>query len=147
MTPMGFGRLPGPRGARPFHEINVTPLVDVFLVLLVVFVVSAPLMAQRLALTLPAPPAATPAAAPAAASLATIGFDAQGRLRLDGEALDEAALRARLQALATARPDTELLLRVDERVPYGRVLALIATAQDAGLSRIGFAAEPAAPAR
>jgi biopolymer transport protein TolR len=146
MTPTGFGRLPGPRGARPFHEINVTPLVDVFLVLLVVFVVSAPLMAQRLALTLPTAPA--PAAAPEAPrAVATIEFDTQGRLQLDGEPLDETALRARLQALASARPDTELLLRVDERVPYGRVVALIASAQAAGLSRIGFAAEPAAPAR
>ncbi|MBL0918949.1 MAG: biopolymer transporter ExbD [Hydrogenophaga sp.] len=139
---MSFGRLPGPRGARPFHEINVTPLVDIFLVLLVVFVVSAPLMAQRLALALPQ--AEAPAAAPAVArQVATVEFDAQGRLRLDGEALDEPVLRGRLQALATAQPDTELLLRVDERVPYGRVVALIGAAQAAGLSRIGFVAEPA----
>ncbi len=145
---MSFGRLPGPRAARPFHEINVTPLVDVFLVLLVVFVVSAPLMAQRLVLALPSAPAPAPAAVPPAPrTVVTIEFDTQGRLRLDSEPVDETTLRTRLQALATARPDAELLLRVDERVPYGRVLALIATAQSAGLSRIGFAAEPAAPAR
>ncbi len=147
---MSFGRLPGPRAARPFHEINVTPLVDVFLVLLVVFVVSAPLMAQRLVLALPSAPAPAPAPAavpPAPRTVVTIEFDTQGRLRLDSEPVDETTLRTRLQALATARPGAELLLRVDERVPYGRVLALIATAQSAGLSRIGFAAEPAAPAR
>lgn len=141
---MSFGRLPGPRDAPPFAEINVTPLVDVFLVLLVIFIVSAPLMAQRLALELPR--AETPAATPAAAlTAATIELDAQGRLRLGGEALTETVLRERLQALGRSQPDAEILLRVDERVPYGRVVALIGMAQAAGLSRIGFVAEPAPP--
>lgn len=141
---MSFGRLPGPRDAPPFAEINVTPLVDVFLVLLVIFIVSAPLMAQRLALELPR--AETPAATPAAPlTAATIELDAQGQLRLGGEALSEAVLRERLQALGAGQPDAEILLRVDERVPYGRVVALIGMAQAAGLSRIGFVAEPAPP--
>jgi biopolymer transport protein ExbD len=143
---MSFGRLPGPRDAPPFAEINVTPLVDVFLVLLVIFIVSAPLMAQRLALELPR--AETPAAAAAAPlTAATIELDAQGQLRFGGEVLAEAALRERLQALGAAEPGTEILLRVDERVPYGRVVTLIGMAQAAGLSRIGFVAEPAPPAR
>lgn len=143
---MSFGRLPGPRDAPPFAEINVTPLVDVFLVLLVIFIVSAPLMAQRLALELPR--AETPAAAPAGPSTAaTIELNAQGVLRLGGEVLDEAALRERLHALGRAQPEAEVLLRVDERVPYGRVVALIGLAQAAGLSRVGFVAEPAPPAR
>lgn len=143
---MSFGRLPGPRAAPPFAEINITPLVDVFLVLLVIFIVSAPLMAQRLALALPR--ADTPALAPAAPlAAATIALDAQDQLRLGGETLTEATLRERLQALGAAQPDAEILLRVDERVPYGRVVALIGIAQAAGLSRIGFVADPAAPAR
>ena len=141
---MSFGRLPGPRDAPPFAEINVTPLVDVFLVLLVIFIVSAPLMAQRLALELPH--AETPGATPAAAlTAATIELNAQGLLRLEGEALTETVLRERLQALGRSQPDAEILLRVDERVPYGRVVALIGMAQAAGLSRIGFVAEPAPP--
>src|SRR5690606_11189170 len=110
----------------------------------VIFIVSAPLMAQRLALELPH--AETPGATPAAAlTAATIELNAQGLLRLGGEALTETVLRERLQALGRSQPDAEILLRVDERVPYGRVVALIGMAQAAGLSRIGFVAEPAPP--
>lgn len=141
---MSFGRLPGTRPARAIGEINVTPLVDVVLVLLVIFIVAAPLMARQMALELPATKAATPA--PAAAPVVTLDLDARTGLRWNGEALPEAALPDRLRAAAQHDPATELQLRADASVPYGRVLALIGAAQAAGLRRVGFTASgPASP--
>lgn len=137
---MSFGRLERPTGDRPMSDINVTPLVDVMLVLLVIFIITAPLMASRLALELPKAdlPMATPAASDAAVTLA---LDAQGQLHWNDQPLAEAALRERLREAAQRNPDTELQLRADAAAPYGRVVQLIGMAQTAGLSRIGFVAE------
>lgn len=142
---MSFGRLGAPRGARPIGEINLTPLVDVVLVLLVVFIVAAPLMARQLALQLPRAEAA--GLGPAPARVLRIELDAQAALRWNGEALNEAELPQRLRALALHDPATELQLRADARAPYGRVFAVIAAAQAAGLTRVGFAAQTEAAPR
>ncbi len=139
---MSFGRLERAPGHRPMSEINVTPLVDVMLVLLVVFIIAAPLMAGRLALELPKAP--LPAeAGDRAGVFVSIEVDAQGQVHWDGQAVEPQALAQRLQAAARHDPATELQLRADTAVPYGRVLALIAQAQAAGLARIGFVADPA----
>lgn len=142
---MSFGRLERPTGDRPMSEINVTPLVDVMLVLLVIFIIAAPVMASRLALELPKAqvPATTPAAADAMVSIA---LDAQGQLHWNDEPLAEDVLRQRLQETARRNPATELQLRADAAAPYGRVVQLIGLAQSAGLSRIGFVADSAPPA-
>ncbi|MFM7505530.1 MAG: ExbD/TolR family protein [Rubrivivax sp.] len=129
-------------------EINMTPLIDVMLVLLVIFIVTAPLLASRLKLELPAAEAAA-AAGPGA--VLSVSIDAQGRVFLGDEALPEAELRSRLEAAArqaVARdPATELQLRADRAVPYGRVAELIGWVQGAGLARIGLVTEaPAAGA-
>ena len=92
-------------------------------------------------------PAAVAPNAPGPAPVAVVELDASGRLRLDGRVLDDAALRAGLKALAASHPGAEVRLRANVGVPYGRVVALIGTVQAAGLSRIGFEAEPAPPAR
>lgn len=142
---MSFGRLERPTGHKPMSEINVTPLVDVMLVLLVIFIIAAPFMADRLALQLPKaelPKAATPAEPGPFVSLV---LDGQGRMQWDGQAVDDATLRQRLTEAAQRNPATELQLRADASVPYGRVVSLIGMAQSAGLSRIGFVAEAAAP--
>jgi biopolymer transport protein ExbD len=76
---MSFGRLPGTRSPRAIGDINVTPLVDVVLVLLVIFIVAAPLMARQMALELPSAKAATPA--PAAAPVVTLELDTRSGLR------------------------------------------------------------------
>lgn len=144
---MSFGRLERPAGDRPMSDINVTPLVDVMLVLLVIFIIAAPFMASRLALELPKAevPAAQPAATDASVSLA---LDAQGQLHWNDEPLAEDALRERLLETARRNPATELQLRADAAAPYGRVVQLIGLAQAAGLSRIGFVADAApSPAR
>jgi biopolymer transport protein TolR len=142
---MSFGRLERPRGDRPMSDINVTPLVDVMLVLLVIFIIAAPFMASRLALELPK--AEVPVTAPAAAEgVVSIALDATGQLHWNDEPLGEDALRQRLQATAQRNPDAELQLRADAAAPYGRVVQLIGLAQAAGLSRIGFVADAPAPA-
>lgn len=139
---MSFGRLEKPRGNQPMSDINVTPLVDVMLVLLVIFIITAPLMTSQLALELPQ--AETPAAEQALEpeSAVAIGIDAQGQVFWEGEAVNAEVLRERLQQAAKADPATELQLRADTAVPYGRVVQLIGMAQSVGLSRIGFVADP-----
>jgi biopolymer transport protein TolR len=150
---MAFGRLERRAGATPMSEINMTPLIDVMLVLLVIFIVTAPLLASRLRLELPRAEGARSGASPAVLALS---LDADGQLHLDGRPMDPAQAReqlaARVREAARRDPATEVQLRADSRVPYGRVAELIGQVQAAGLNRIGFVAEAppaaaAAPAR
>jgi biopolymer transport protein TolR len=137
---MAFGRLERTTGPQPMSEINMTPLIDVMLVLLVIFMITAPLLGSSLKLDLPRTDAARPGETPAAIAVA---LDAQGRLYYGDEALDDAAFTARVQQAAQANPQAEVQLRADRAVPYGRVAELIGIVQKAGLNRIGFVAEPA----
>jgi biopolymer transport protein TolR len=135
---MAFGRLERTRNPQPMSEINMTPLIDVMLVLLVIFIIAAPLMASSLKLNLPKSDAATPSEAPAFVS---VTLDAQGRLQWDKDTLNEAAFAIRAQAAAQKNPNTEVQLRADRNVPYGRVAELIGLVHKAGLSRVGFVTE------
>ena len=139
---MSFGRLERRTEAPPMSEINVTPLVDVMLVLLVIFIVAAPIMAGRLALDLPR--AQTPKAEAPAAAVLAVAIDAQGQWFLDDRPVNVDALREHLAETGRQRPDTEVQLRADSRVPYGQVAEFIGWAQAAGLSHMGFVAQPAA---
>jgi biopolymer transport protein TolR len=138
---VSFGRLEKPAGHQPMSDINVTPLVDVMLVLLVIFILATPLMASRLALELPKA-AAPVAVAPEPLASVSIALDAQGKTFWGEEAIDPASLPQRLQEAARRDPGTEVQLRADTAVPYGRVVQIIGLAQTAGLSRIGFVADP-----
>ena len=139
---MAFGRLPSRKTDAPMSEINVTPMVDVMLVLLVIFILTAPLMSSAIRLDLPQSEAAQTGASPQAVSLVV---DAQGGLFLNDQPITQEALRERLAEIAKRRPDTELELRADQSVPYGRVVQAMGLAQKAGLSRIDFVAQiPAA---
>jgi biopolymer transport protein TolR len=140
---MAFGRLERSPGARPMADIVMTPLIDVMLVLLVVFIVTAPLLASRLQLDLPKAEAAATAPAAPAAQL-RLALDAQGRLFLDEQPITPAALREAARAAAASDAETEVLLRADREVAYGEVAELIALLQGAGLSRIGFVTDPPA---
>ena len=137
---MAFGRLERREQPRPMGEINMTPLIDVMLVLLVIFMIAAPLMTSSLRLDLPKSEAATPSDAPRSVALAVTP---DGLLHLGDDVLSAAQLRERLQQLAQANPALEVQLRADKAVPYGQVAQLIGWCQAAGLTRIAFVAEAA----
>jgi biopolymer transport protein TolR len=139
---MAFGRLARNPAPRPMSDINMTPLIDVMLVLLVIFIITAPLLTTSLKLDLPNTTAAQPSEAP---QFITLAIDREGRLYLGEERLDPAALSLRIQEAARRDPRTEVQLRADERVAYGRVAELIGIVQQAGLSRIGFVTETLEP--
>ena len=136
---MSFGRFDSTKPPRPMSDINVTPLVDVMLVLLVIFILTAPLLASSIKLELPKADAAPSAQAP---QFVTLVVNASGAVFLNDQPIELAALRTRLLQTATQNPDTEVQLRADARVPYGRVVEVMGVAQKAGLTRIGFVAEP-----
>ena len=135
---MSFGRLERSPRAAPMSDINMTPLIDVMLVLLVIFIITAPLMTSSLKLDLPKTDAATPTSAPAFIALA---IDSEGRLFFGDEPLSRDALAARVAAAAKGNPQLEVQLRADQKVPYGQVAELLALIQKAGLNRIGFITE------
>ena len=136
---MAFGRLQRAPGAQPMSDINMTPLIDVMLVLLVIFMITAPLMTSALKLDLPKSDAAQPSEVP---QFIAVALDPQGQLYFGEEKLDVAAFAARVAEAAQRNPQTEVQLRADRSVPYGRVAELIGVVQKAGLNRIGFVAEP-----
>ncbi len=139
---MAFGRLERNPGAQPMSDINMTPLIDVMLVLLVIFIITAPLLTSSLKLDLPKAEGGSASNAPAFVALA---IDAQGKLFLGDEAAERAQVVQRARDAALRDPLTEVQLRADSRVPYGRVAEVIGWLQDAGLTRIGFVTE--VPAR
>lgn len=136
---MAFGRLERSKGSEPMSDINVTPLVDVMLVLVVIFILTAPLLASSIRLQLPRAEGVQPGAPARSVSLV---LDAAGQAYLDDVPVDAAALQQRLKQIAAQDALTEVQLRADAAVPYGRVLELIGTAQAAGLQSIGFVAQP-----
>jgi biopolymer transport protein ExbD/biopolymer transport protein TolR len=136
---MAFGRLERSIGPPPMSDINMTPLIDVMLVLLVIFMITAPLMTSSLRLDLPRTDAAHPSDAP---QFIAVALDAQGRLYFGDEPLDTAAFTARVGEAAKRNPQTEVQLRADKSVPYGRVAELIGIVQKVGLNRVGFVADP-----
>ncbi|MEO8857556.1 MAG: biopolymer transporter ExbD [Burkholderiaceae bacterium] len=136
---MSFGRLERSAGDAPMSDINMTPLIDVMLVLLVIFIITAPLLASSIRLDLPSTDAATPNQTSSSVRLA---LDRTGQVFLDDKPLATPELMRRLGALAAQDPEAEVQLRADAAVPYGRVVELLGMAQKAGLSHIGFVAEP-----
>jgi biopolymer transport protein ExbD/biopolymer transport protein TolR len=102
--------------------------------------ITAPLMTSSLKLDLPRSDAAQPADTP---HFVSVAIDPAGRLYVGDEAVDAATLAARIAEAARKNPQTEVQLRADRNVPYGRVAEIIGSVQKAGLNRIGFVAEPA----
>ena len=136
---MAFGGFDNNRQGAPMADINVTPMVDVMLVLLVIFIITAPLMASSIRLDLPKTDAGQPAQTPQFVSLV---IDAKGETFLNETPVNAEELAAGLAKAAAASPDTEVQLRADQSVPYGKVVEVMGAAQKAGLSRVGFVAEP-----
>ena len=140
---MAFGRLERSTGPRPFSDINVTPLVDVMLVLVVIFIITAPLLASSIRLDLPKTPAAQPADAP---KFITLVINREGQAFVNDQPVDTAGLASALARAAKDSADTEVQLRADAAVAYGRVVEIIGAAHQAGLHRVAFVAEPAGAA-
>lgn len=123
---------------RPLAEINVTPLVDVMLVLLLIFILAAPMFAQALRVDLPK------AAAPAAADprVMTLALYADGRLELDATATTSADLPALLRERLQRQPDAILRLAADGAVSYQQVAQVLAQARAGGAERLALATQP-----
>ena len=142
---MAFGRLDRGTGAQPMSDINMTPLIDVMLVLVVILIITAPLLASSIKLDLPKTGAAKPGDPPQSI---TVVMDATGQTYLKDQAVGLEVLKTQLLVTAQANPQTEVLLRADKLVPYGRIVEVMGAAQQAGLSRIGFVADTtSAPAQ
>jgi len=140
---MAFGRLERPSGAQPMSDINMTPLIDVMLVLLVIFIITAPLMVSAVKVDLPQAQGTQATDAP---KFIAVTIDLAGQTYVNDAPMDKPALANALADAAKRNPNTEVRLRADSTVPYGRVVEVMGLAQKAGLSQIGFVAEPEASA-
>jgi biopolymer transport protein ExbD len=134
----GFER--GTAPSQPMAEINVTPLVDVMLVLLVIFIITAPLLAAAIRIDLPNEKAQTVSTETPAVRVA---IDADGTLYWEGQRIAPDDLAPRLQEAAKRQPRPDVHLRADKQTRYAQITAVMAAAQQAGLGKIGFITEPA----
>ena len=136
---MAFASFDSNRGNAPMSEINMVPLIDVMLVLLVIFIVTAPLLTHAVKLDLPKASAQPNVLKPEKIELA---IDAAGTLYWNGEVVvrDEAARRFGVEG--AKQPQPELHLRADQSVAYRFVAQTLADASRAGLAKVGFVSEP-----
>ena len=139
---MSFGRLERTPGNAPMGDINMTPLIDVMLVLLVIFIITAPLMVSAVKVELPKAVAAT---SQNPAARLDITLTQSGDVYLNDQALTPLAIQEAFNQAAQRNPETEIQLRADTAVPYGRVVALMGQAHQAGLNRIGFVSDLSPP--
>ena len=123
------------------NEINMTPLVDVMLVLLIVFMVTIPVIRHAVKIDLPHASSQKEDTKPAQV---TVSIDADGNVLWDDQKVDEAALSAKIAAAAQASPQPELHLDADRKVPYEKVAQVMSAAQAGGLTKIGFVTQPKA---
>ena len=124
------------------NEINMTPLVDVMLVLLIIFMVTIPVMQHAVKVDLPR---ASNVAPVTPAEVLRLAVDAQGRYFLNEVPLDDAGLPERFQAAAAREPQPELHIQADRLVRYERVAQAMAAAQRSGLRKIAFVTDPRQP--
>ncbi len=122
-------------------DINMTPLVDVLLVLVVLLLVTAPLIAPMLKLDLPKVTAQTAAPLPPNQTM-QIAIEAAGQFRVQGQSVNLLQLSESMRRVAQTQPQTELQLSANATVPYGAVVSVLDAAQAAGLSRVAFVAAP-----
>ncbi|MEK9804481.1 MAG: biopolymer transporter ExbD [Curvibacter sp.] len=122
------------------NEINMTPLVDVMLVLLIIFIITVPVMKHSVNVDLPQASSQREEVKPETLHLSV---DAAGHYFLNEQRVSEQALPGLLQAEAARQPQPDLHIRGDKAVRYERVALAMAMAQQAGLRKIGFITEPA----
>jgi biopolymer transport protein ExbD len=136
---MAFGGFDNNRQGAPMADINVTPMVDVMLVLLVIFIITAPLFTHAVKLDLPA---AQSAPAPEKPETVTLSIDPAGAIFWNDAPVSPADLPARMAAAAQKQPQPELQLRADKATRYEVIAQVMATAQSNGLTKLGFVTEP-----
>ncbi len=126
-------------GKDAIADINVTPLVDVMLVLLIIFMVTAPILQQGVSVDLP-----KVSAGPLAGQeeQLVVNIAKGGQLFLNDTPMTAEQLREKLRAISAARPDRQLYVRADQAVPYGQVMQVMGALHDAGLTRVGLVTEP-----
>ncbi|AAZ96865.1 biopolymer transport protein ExbD/TolR [Thiobacillus denitrificans ATCC 25259] len=139
---MAMGSFDPRRPQTPIADINVVPLVDVMLVLLVIFIITAPLLTHSVKVDLPKASSAPNITQPAHVEFA---IRANGELRWNGARVAPQELAARFATEARKQPQPELHIRADRQARYERVAQVMSAAAQAGLVRIGFVTEPVKP--
>ena len=137
---MAFGAFNHHRNPGPMADINVTPMVDVMLVLLVIFILAAPMFTGSVQLELPK--AQAPATPPAPAATVTLSIDGKGKIFWNNDPVAPDALTARLVEASRLDPQPELQLRADKDTRYEVVAQVMAAAQSNGLTKLGFVTDP-----
>jgi biopolymer transport protein ExbD len=120
-------------------EINMTPLVDVMLVLLIIFIITIPVINHAVKIDLPRAVSQPNQVKPQTVNIA---IDHDGAVYWNGLRVESAALKSRIADAAKTVPQPELHLRADRKTPYERVAQVMAAAQSGGLAKIGFITEP-----
>lgn len=137
---MSFGSFDRKNSSQPMSEINMVPLIDVVLVLLVIFIVTAPLLTNVVKLDLPK---ATSSADIQKPDKIEFAIDANGVLYWKGERISREDAIARFAEEGRKRPQPEIYLRADQNAPYRYVAETLADASKGGLSKVAFVSEPA----
>ncbi|ODV42790.1 biopolymer transporter ExbD [Cupriavidus sp. UYMMa02A] len=135
---MAFGTLDGDDD-EVMSEINMTPLVDVMLVLLIIFIITIPVINHAVKIDLPRASNTPNESKPQSIN---VSIDAQGKVYWNQTEVDETALANNIALAAQQEPQPELHLRADREVRYERVAEVMAAAQHGGLGKIGFITEP-----
>ncbi|KVW93309.1 ExbD/TolR family protein [Thiobacillus denitrificans] len=136
---MAFGGLTNDSGDGDNAEINMIPLIDVMLVLLVIFIITAPMMTHAVKVDLPVAASQPNEVRPETINLS---IKADGSVYWNAEAVDAAAWQARMDAVAQQMPQPEIHLRADGDLAYKHVARIMADAARAGLSKLGFVTDP-----
>lgn len=136
---MAFGSMSESDGNEALAEINMIPLIDVMLVLLVIFIVTAPLLTHAVKVELPKASSTPNLTKP---ENVQVTIDAASQVYWNGEPLDATTLATRMQAAAAQQPQPELHLRAAALTPYEKVAQVMSVAAHHGLTRIGFVTDP-----
>ncbi len=136
---MAFGKLSDDGGGQPQSEINMIPLIDVMLVLLIVFMITAPLLSNAVKVDLPQ---ASSSPEDIKNNDIKLALKASGELFWGGEAISREALELRLQNAAKQQPIPELHIHADRNLDYGKVADIMALSSRSGVSKIAFVSEP-----
>ena len=138
---MAFASMESGDDDAPLTEINMVPLIDVMLVLLIIFIVTAPLLTHAVKVDLPKASSSANQTKPDNVQLA---IDAAGQLYWNGEAVDSPTFELLLRKSAELQPQPEIHIRAERTTPYEKVAQVMSEAARNGLSRIGFVTEPTA---